>query len=52
VVTTGTLLNDWTRTEDVADIFTDSTVFVKLWFCEPFTAVASVDNLLCSGVDC
>lgn len=49
MVTTGTLLDDWT--EDNVDVFIDTTV-VKLWFSEPFAAVASVDNLLCSEVGC
>ena len=48
VVTTGTLVDDLARNEDVADIFT---VTMKLWFCEPFTAVTNVDSMLCSEVD-
>lgn len=52
MVATGTILDDWTRSEDVANLFTDVTVVVKLWFCESFATVASVDNLLCSEVDC
>ena len=50
MVTTRTLFDDWTRTEDNVDVFKDTTVVVKLWFSEPFAAVASVDNLLCSEV--
>ena len=52
MVTSGTLLEDWAKTEDLADLLTDTAVVVKLWFCEPFTAVTSVDNSICSGVDC
>jgi len=51
VVTTGTLVDDLARNEDVADIFTVTTVALKLWFCEPFTAVTNVDSMLCSEVD-
>ena len=52
MVATGTILDDWTGSEDVADLFTDITVVVKLWFCESVATVASVDNLLCFEVDC
>lgn len=51
MVATGTILDDWTGSEDVADLFTDVTVVVKLWFCESVAIVASVDNL-CFEVDC